>query len=189
MTTLVISFLSTPFAFFTSIRPNNLKLPIPHLLSLMFRALHMPCLLIRWSRSLKWPQSSTALWTHTFCSVTSYQEMKTISPPFASGLALGLDLINTVQRKLPCASSEFQPQKGLYVSTRSVGNLPVHHVSNPRIPWWRMRDHEERKWAVPADAILSQQLSANPLPTHQLSVDILTSPRSAELPSWAQPNC
>ena len=40
----------------------------------------------------------------------------------------------------------------------ALRNLPGHHENKPRLACWRVRDHMEQRWSIPADIVFGQSV-------------------------------
>lgn len=80
-----------------------------------------------------------------------------------------LYLENRIWLKWQCASSES------CTLPLSLGIL-IHHENNPRLAWWRLKEHLESRWVIRAEAIL-----------HQPAPNWPANQRCPNKPSWDKP--
>ena len=114
-----------------------------------------------------------------------HQDMESISPVLAPGLAWRFDLAKQMWREGWYVSSKPRSREALHNYTLSLGTLPPS-MNKPRPASWQMRDHVGQRWLTPATAVLDQPLLG--WPTGWLQTPEQTHPRWAE-PSPDQQNC
>lgn len=127
------------------------------------------------------PLPSSTAFTYDFV-VSLTKEVKSISPPLQSSLALGLALAKRMKWKWRCAGTEPRPP-GSIVYAHSSSCSPA--FTGRKGPGWlamRRLDRNGLPSVIQAKAIQISQPTGNPQPGIQV-----TESQPEEQPAWAQP--